>query len=94
METEDHKEICTESAVTGPIPILPVLLSYKFVGFTDRVCGGRAIKFTIVIVASILYIHLCFQFGITLGCSEILYVFVYLHVYLILSYCVHNNMPR
>ena len=39
METEDHKEIYTEGTVTGPI--LPVLLSYKFVVFTDRVCGDR-----------------------------------------------------
>jgi len=38
METEDHNEMHTEGAVTGPI--LPVLFSYKFVGFTDRVCGG------------------------------------------------------
>ena len=38
MKTEDHKEIYTESAVTGLV--LPVLMSYKFIGFTDRVCGG------------------------------------------------------
>jgi hypothetical protein len=50
METKDHKEIYTESAVT--LPIEPALLSYKFVGFTDRVCGGRAIKYTGVIASN------------------------------------------
>jgi len=39
METEDNKETYTERAVTGLI--LPALLSYKFVGFTDRICGVR-----------------------------------------------------
>jgi hypothetical protein len=41
MDTEDHKEIYTESAVTGTIE--PALLSYKFVAFTDSLWrqGGK-----------------------------------------------------